>query len=48
MKKYFVGMKLCDHYAVYIIEDGLKEKEMVHENNLDGFIQCLEYFGFCC
>ena len=48
MKKYFIGMKLCDHYAVHIIENGWETEEIVQENNLDGFIQCLEYFGFHC
>ena len=45
-KKYFVGMKICDHYAVHIIENGYEEKVMVKEDDLNGFIQCLEHFGF--
>lgn len=46
MKKYFVGGKICDHYIVYIEEDGYEESVAVQEDNLDGFIQCLEHFGF--
>lgn len=46
MKKYYLGMKVCDYYAVVIEEDGYAEKVMVQEDNLDGFIQCLEHFGF--
>ena len=43
---YFIGLKICDYYAVHIIDDGYEQKEMVHEEDLNGFIQCLEYFGF--
>lgn len=43
---YFIGLKICDYYAVHIIDDGYEQKEMVHEKDLNGFIQCLEYFGF--
>lgn len=46
MKQYYIGNKICDYYAVYIIEDTYEEKVMVHENDLDGFIQCLKHFGF--
>jgi hypothetical protein len=46
MKKYFIGNKICDHYAVHIIENGWEQREMVQEKNLKGFIQCLECFGF--
>ncbi len=46
MRKYFIGNKICDHYAVYIMEDGYEEKVMVQEDDLDGFIQCLEHFGY--
>ena len=44
--KYFIGLKINNYYAVHIIENGYEEKVMVEENNIDGFIQCLEYFGF--
>ena len=46
MRKFFIGHKLCDHYAVHIIEDGYEHKVMVKEENLEGFIQCLEHFGY--
>ena len=46
MKKYYVGMMIDNYYAVYIIEGEHEQKVMVREDNLDGFIQCLEYFGF--
>jgi hypothetical protein len=39
-------MSICDHIAVHIIEDGYEQVVMVQENNLDGFIQCLERLGF--
>ena len=44
--KYFIGLKINNYYTVHIIENGYEEKVMVEENNIDGFIQCLEYFGF--
>lgn len=46
MRKYYIGMSINDYYAVHIIEDGYETKEMVNEKDLDGFIQCLEHFGF--
>lgn len=46
MREYYIGMSVCDHIAVHIIEDGYEQTVMVHEDNLDGFIQCLEHFGF--
>ena len=47
MKEFRIGMKLDNYYAVYISEDGYyQEKVMVTEDNLEGFIQCLEHFGF--
>ena len=46
MRKYYIGMMINDYYAVHIIEDGYEQKVMVQEDNLDGFIQCLEHFGF--
>jgi hypothetical protein len=46
MRKYYIGNAINDYYAVYILEDGYETKEMVNEKDLDGFIQCLEHFGF--
>ena len=46
MRKYYIDHKINDYYVVYIIEDGYEQEVMVHEDNLDGFIQCLEYLGF--
>lgn len=46
MRKYFIGLKINNYYAVHIIEDGYEQTEMVEENNIDGFIQCLEYLGY--
>ena len=46
MKKYYIGIGICNYIAVHIIEDGYKQTVMVHEDNLYGFIQCLEHFGF--
>ena len=44
--EYFIGLKIDNYYSVHIIEDGYEQRVMVEENNLDGFIQCLEHFGF--
>ena len=44
--KYFISLKIAGYYVVYILENDYERKVMVEENNLDGFIQCLEYFGF--
>lgn len=44
--KYFISLKIENYYVVYILENDYESKVMVEENNLDGFIQCLEYFGF--
>ena len=44
--KYFIGLKIANYYTIHIIEKGYEEKVMVEENNVDGFIQCLEHFGF--
>ena len=46
MQKYFIGLKINNYYSVHIIEDGYEQTEMVEENNIDGFIQCLEYLGY--
>ena len=46
MRKYYIGMGICDYISVHIIEDEYEETVMVQEDNLDGFIQCLEHFGF--
>ena len=46
MKKYFIGLKICEHYTVHIIEDGYEEKEMIHQDNITGFIMCLEFLGY--
>lgn len=42
----YVGMKICDYYAVYINDDGYEQKEMVQENEIDGFIHCLKVLGY--
>ncbi len=44
--KYYIGLKIDSYYAVHIIEDGYEQTEMVHEDNIDGFIQCLEFLGY--
>lgn len=46
MKKYYIGMRIDDYYSIHIIEDGYEIKELVKEENLNGFLQCLELFGF--
>ena len=46
IRKYYIGMKICDYYTIHIIERNWEDKVMVLEEDLDGFVQCLEYFGF--
>lgn len=41
-----VEMKICDYYAVYINDNGYEQKEMVQENEIDGFIHCLKVLGY--
>jgi hypothetical protein len=43
---FYVGMKICGYYAVYINDDGYEQKEMVQENEIDGFIHCLKVLGY--
>lgn len=43
---FYVGMKICDYYAVYINDNGYEQKEMVQENEIDGFIHCLKVLGY--
>ena len=45
-RTFYIGMGICDHYAVHIIDGEYEEKELVSEENLKGFIQCLEFFGY--
>lgn len=44
--EYYIGFKINNYYVVHIIENGFEDEVMVEENNIDGFIQCLEYLGF--
>lgn len=44
--KYYIGLKICGYYMVHIIQDGIEDSVPVHEDNIDGFIDCLEYLGF--
>lgn len=41
-----IRMKICDYYTVYINDDGYERKEMVQENEIDGFIHCLKVLGY--
>lgn len=43
---FYVGMKICDYYGVYINDDGYEKIEMVHENEIDGFVHCLKVLGY--
>ena len=42
---FYIGMKICDYYTVHINDDGYEQKEMVQENEIDGFIHCLKVLG---
>lgn len=43
---FYVGMKICDYYAVHINDDGYEQKEMIQENEIDGFVHCLKVLGY--
>ena len=43
---FYIGIKICDYYAVYMSNSEYEQKEMVHENNIDGFVQCLKVLGY--
>ena len=43
---FYIGMQINNYYAVHIDDDGYEQTEMVEENNIDGFIQCLEFLGY--
>ena len=43
---FYVGIKIYDYYAVHINDDGYEQKEMVQENEIDGFIHCLKVLGY--
>ena len=45
-KEYYVGLKIDCLYFVHIIENGIEDKVIVHEDNIDGYLECLEYFEF--
>lgn len=45
-KTFYVGMKICNYYAVHINDDGYEQKEMVQENEIDGFIHYLKFLGY--
>jgi hypothetical protein len=46
MRKYFIGLKIDEFYTIHIIEDEYEEKEMVHQDLINGFTMCLDYLGF--
>lgn len=43
---FYVGMKICDYYAVYISDDEYERKVMVQENEISGFVHCLQVLGY--
>lgn len=43
---FYVGLKINNYYVVHINEDGYEHKEIVDENDIDGFIQCLRCLGY--
>ena len=46
MRAYYIGLKIDNYYAVHINEDGYDQTVMVKEDDIDGFIQCLEFLGY--
>ena len=45
-KTYYIGLNICRFYIVHINDDGYEQKEMVQENEIDGFIHCLKVSGY--
>ena len=43
---FYVGMKICGYYTVYINVDGYEQNDQVHENEIDGFVHCLQVLGY--
>ena len=39
---FYIGMKICNYYAVHINDDGYEQKEMVLEKYIDWHIHCLK------
>ena len=45
-RTFYIGMKICGYYAIFINDNGYEQEEMVQENDFNGFIQCLEILGY--
>lgn len=45
-RTFYVGINICDHYTVYIEDNGYQQKEMVHEDEIDGFVHYLKVLGY--
>ena len=43
---FYIKMKICDYYAIYINDDGYERKEMVQENEIDVCVEFLKFFGY--
>ena len=43
---FYIVMKICNYYTIHINDDGYEKKEMVQENDIDGFVQCLKVLGY--
>ena len=43
---FYVGMKICDYYAVHINDNEYEQKEWVPEDDINEFIQCLKALGY--
>ena len=46
MKAYYISLKIDGYYAVHVNEDGYDQTKMVKEEDIAGFIQCLEFLGY--
>ena len=44
--RYMIGLKVSNYYSIHIFENEYESKVLVEEKNIEGFIQCLEFFGF--
>ena len=45
-QSFYVGMKICDYYAVHINDNEYEQKGMVRENEIVGFVHCLKVLGY--
>lgn len=45
-RTFYIGNKICDYYNIHIKDNGYEITELVQEDNIEGFIQCLKFFNY--